>query len=210
MALTPQFSAGEDLSAAKLNASSIPVVSATSDIVSPFQGQLVYNTTTGLLHRYTGSSWIAYYAGTAWISKLATESVTSSTALQGDNDFAWSVITNSTYALEGYVPYIAGTTGDINCDFTVPAGSSFLWTNFGTVGPAGGASLTDINYVTQGGSVARAMNGNGATTMSFHPMGYLTTAGTAGTLQFRWAQNTSDATATQVLIGSWMKLTKIA
>lgn len=58
MAVTGQFAAGSDLTAASLNSSSIPVVSATSDILAPFTGQIVFNTTDNKLYRYTAGSWV--------------------------------------------------------------------------------------------------------------------------------------------------------
>lgn len=57
MAVTQQFLAGQLLTASQLNQSSIPVVSATSDITAPFTGQLIFNTTDSKLYRYTGSTW---------------------------------------------------------------------------------------------------------------------------------------------------------
>jgi hypothetical protein len=205
MAVTAQFSAGEDLTAAKLNASSIPVVSATSDITSPFTGQIIFNTTTGILHRYTGSAWVAFDPSTQWVRKTSNESVTSSTTMQNDDVFAFAVAANTAYALEGYVQYDGAhaVAGDIKADFTVPASSVFTWSNFGT----NVSSLVEYNVVPQAASVSRFMGANDGTTMTFQPKGYLATAGTAGTLQFRWAQNTSNATATRVTVGSWMKLT---
>lgn len=61
MAVTAQFVPGP-VSAAQLNVSSLPVVSATSDIVAPFGGQVVFNTTDNMLYRYDGSSWISFLA----------------------------------------------------------------------------------------------------------------------------------------------------
>lgn len=207
MALTSQFASGVDLTAAMLNASSIPVVSSTADITTPFTGQVIFSTTGNVLYRYTGSAWTVFDPNTTWISKGANESITSSTTIQNDDHFAFSVVANAFYALEGYVPYDGAVGGDIKCDFTVPAGSSFLWTNFGN--NTGG--VTQYNVATQGASVARAISGNGGTaSVAFQPKGYLNTAGTAGTLQFRWAQNTSSGTATTVYASGWMKLTRMS
>lgn len=143
-----------------------------------------------------------------WAYKAATQSVSSSTTLVNDSHLFWSGIpANTVYALEGYV-LIGGAhavAGDIKADFTVPSGASFLWTSFST----NVASLTDHNVVAQGATVVRSYGTNDGTTMSLEPKGYLAVAGTGGTLQFRWAQNTSNATATQVLVGSWMKITRI-
>lgn len=207
MALTQQFTAGEDLTAAKLNASSIPVVSATTDIATPFTGQIIFNTSTGCLHRYTGSAWTLFDANTQSAYKSAIESVTNSTTFQNDDHFSFSVLASSTYALDGYVVYDgASGTGDIKTQWTGPAGASMYYTNFGT-NVSGG--LTTYNVVTQGLGASRDMGANGATAMSFAPKAVLVVAGTAGTFQFQWAQNTSSATSTRILSG-WMKLTKIA
>jgi len=66
MAVTQQFAAGESLTAAKLNTSSIPVVSSTADIASPFTGQIVFNTTDTRLYRYSGTAWIVFTGGPTW------------------------------------------------------------------------------------------------------------------------------------------------
>lgn len=66
MALTQQFAAGTTLTAQKLNESSIPVVSSTSDIGAPFAGQIIFNTTDTRLYRYTGSAWVVFSGGPTW------------------------------------------------------------------------------------------------------------------------------------------------
>lgn len=208
MAVTQQFSAGENLTAAKLNTSSIPVVSATSDITTPFTGQIVYNTTSGSLHRYTGSTWVLFDSNTQWIYKTATESVTSSTTLQNDNDFAFSVPTTGTYALEGYLIYDGSTSADLKVAITVPASATLNWSPYA---PTSGVGTTDYNVqviTTSGGT--RGVACNGATVMSCQPKGTILLGGSAGTVQLQWAQVASNATATRIFINSWMKLTRIA
>jgi hypothetical protein len=41
---------------------SIPVVSATSQILNPFDGQIIFNTTDNMLYRYASSAWNAFAA----------------------------------------------------------------------------------------------------------------------------------------------------
>lgn len=60
MALTQRFAGGETPSATKLNETSIPVASSTSDISSPYTGQVVMVTNGNLLWQYTGSAWTPY------------------------------------------------------------------------------------------------------------------------------------------------------
>lgn len=66
MALTQVFTAGSRPSATKLNESSIPVVSSTSDISAPYTGQIVFSTTDTRLWRFTGSVWITFSGGPVW------------------------------------------------------------------------------------------------------------------------------------------------
>jgi hypothetical protein len=66
LALTQVFTAGSYPPATTLNESSIPVVSATSDITSPYAGQLVFNTSDTRLWRYTGATWVVFSGGPTW------------------------------------------------------------------------------------------------------------------------------------------------
>lgn len=80
MALTQQFTAGSKLTAAQLNASSIPIVSSTSDIAAPFTGQVLFNTTDNCLYRYTGSAWVLLLGGPTWaLSRGTVQSIPNAT-----------------------------------------------------------------------------------------------------------------------------------
>jgi hypothetical protein len=149
-----------------------------------------------------------------FIRKPSNESVTSSITLQDDNDFAFAVAANSVYILESYLIYtgaIDGGTGagGMRMQFTGPAGAAMTWTNFGgnTVG-----GVTAYNVVAESltAGAPRAVPTNAGTAMTCQPKGTLVTSGTSGTLQFRWAQGSTNATATVLQANSWMKLTKIA
>lgn len=144
------------------------------------------------------------------IRKPANESVTSSTTLQDDNDFAFALAANAVYTLEAYIIYSGAATGlgDIKAQFTGPASATATWTNFG----ANVSGSTQYNVVPEGlaAGAPRSMPTNAGTSMTCEPKGVIITAGTSGTLQFRWAQNTSSATATVVGINSWMRLKRVA
>lgn len=143
--------------------------------------------------------------------KTATESVTSSTALQNDDQLFFSVAANARYTLEGFIIYDGATSGDLKLAFTYPAGATFEWSNYGNTGPAAGTSLTDMNTVIQTND-ARSVNATPTPSppgLSLAPRGYLITSSTAGTLQLQWAQDTSSATATRVRAGSWLRLMKV-
>ena len=149
-----------------------------------------------------------------FIRKPSNESVTSSITLQDDNDFAFAVAANSVYTLESFIIYngvIDGGTGAgaLKMQFTGPAGAAMTWANYGA-NTSGG--VTNYNVVAESltAGAPRAVPTNAGTSMTCQPKGTLVTAGTSGTLQFRWAQGSSNATATVVQANSWMKLTKIA
>ncbi len=66
MALTQRYAGGEIPSATKMNETSIPVVSATADISTPYVGQIIFNTTNSRTYRYTGSAWAPFSSGPVW------------------------------------------------------------------------------------------------------------------------------------------------
>lgn len=142
--------------------------------------------------------------------KTADESVTSSTALQNDDELFASLPANSTWSMTSYIQTNGANTGtgDIKIDFSVPAGATLKYTSFGTT-----TSSPAIQYeaTVNSAGTARAVGTNGASPDMGMAMQALVTIGsTAGTVQFRWAQNTSTATATIVRAGSHLKFTRMA
>lgn len=192
----------------------IPVVNNDGDVTDPYNGQVVFNLTAWSLKVFRGSTgaW-ELQPNTIWKYKPATESVTNSTTLQDDDVFSFPVVASSAWALEGFVPYdgAQAPAGGLKTTFAGPAGASMYYTNFGTPDAASG-SLALYNMVAQGLTGTRDMGTQvtATATMCFQPKGVLVVGVTAGTLQFRWAQTTSNGTATRILGGSWMKLTRIA
>lgn len=143
-----------------------------------------------------------------WAIKTSTESVTSSTTLQNDDQLVVPMLANYKYAFEAYLIYDGSTAGDLKAAFTVPSGATLNWTNFA---PNSGGTLVDYNAVVQTSSGAtRNIACNGATVMSCQPKGYVGMGSTAGNLQLQWAQVASNATATRIFLGSWIRLTRIA
>lgn len=78
------FFAGEKLRAADMNNASIPVVNSTSDVTSPYAGQVVYSSATGILMLYDGTLWKgaarkplvhAYTASGASVTNITARSV---------------------------------------------------------------------------------------------------------------------------------------
>jgi hypothetical protein len=140
--------------------------------------------------------------------KTANESVTSSTTLQNDDQLVLAVAASAKYFMEMFIPYTgaASPAGDLKMGFTGPSGATMTWANFGV----NSSALTAYNVVGEALAGGRAVGTNGATTMCCQPKGYLQTSTTSGNLQFQWAQNSSSGTATTILAGALLKLTRIA
>lgn len=155
---------------------------------------------------------VASVASPASIDKLATESVTSSIVLQDDDELFLPLPITSRWAFEAGILYDGATAGDILCQFTGPAGALGWYEGIGL--DDGGAAATDLKM-----QVASVLDGS--TSMSFGALGagvnaalsmkgFITVAGTAGNLRFRWAQRASSATATRVLLRSFLTATRVA
>jgi hypothetical protein len=146
---------------------------------------------------------------TLFARKTANEAVTASTAVQDDDHLFLTVEPNAVYLIDAFLIYLAGNNNpDLLLAWSGPAGATFDWT-------AGGL-LSTVTTVT--GSIHlqhRAIGETvavGATTSAAvaRPSGLLVTGVNGGTFRFRWAQNTSDASATEVRANSWLRAQRVA
>lgn len=144
----------------------------------------------------------------AYIRKTANESVTSSVTLQNDDHLLLALAANTKYAFEGFFIYDGATASDIQVAFTVPSGATINYSAFGPVSGVSATSYSSYGISASGGSLAIACNGAN-NLMGMQPKGYVATAGTAGNLQFQWAQQISGATASRIFANSWMQATVI-
>lgn len=206
MALTQRWAAGEALSAEKLNTSSIPVVSSTADITTPYAGQIIFNTTDSMLYRYTGATWVTY-DGSLKVVKSVLQSKTNNT-LANDNELLLPLVANATYLFEGYLIYDGIAAADFKIAFTGPSGATGVYAAFG---PQSGVSLTSMNSnaANLGGALNLANNAVNSA-MCARPSGYITTTAATGNLQLQFAQVATNATATRVFVGSWLKVYRVA
>lgn len=159
-----------------------------------------------------GSATMKAYQGIGgfdFVRKTSNQQVTSSTTLVNDTQLVLTLTANSIYMIDGFVAYDgAFNAGDFKADWSAPAGATIYWA---VNGPAtGGGALYASNTVSIGTVQTAGTYGTGGAQTSLNPKGLVTTAGTGGSLQFRWAQNTSNATATTVYAGSWFRIQRIA
>lgn len=146
-----------------------------------------------------------------FVRKTADKSITSSTALENDDHLLLSVAANSTYIVDLMVFVDGATTGDFRCGFDEPTGATFTWGQLALINTATAASGSMIVSAFNEGSVSGGPTGTAGagTKMGYRIRGLLRTAGTAGTLQMKWAQGTSDPTATTVFTDSFMTAQKV-
>jgi len=145
------------------------------------------------------------------IVKPATESVTSSTTFQDDDDLVAPVEANAQYKIRLYLLYSSSDIGDIEVGWTGPTGATMDWGMTAASNNTG--SVTTVPNMTLPGLTITGVNelgGSGGSNITGILEGTLTTSSTAGTLQFRWTQGTSDGTATQVRVGSTLEARRIA
>jgi hypothetical protein len=121
--------------------------------------------------------------------------------VQNDNSLALSLGANEAWEFEAFVIVTAATnTPDFKCDFTVPTGATIYW----QAGFVDGSSRTESSVITASATSVNFQVTGGITDV-MHVRGIVATGSTAGTLQFRFAQNTSNNTATVVKANSFIR-----
>lgn len=148
-----------------------------------------------------------------FVRKTADEDVTSSAALQNDNELLYTIGATGTYIakLVLFVTSAANAAGDINLGFSFPTGT-LSYGAFGldsslASGFSGTFAAQAVTSATSG-VTAIGLGASTATNMIVIETDFVATA--TGTLQFMWSQNTSNANKTTVKAGSFMKVKQVA
>lgn len=176
----------------------------TSAISSPVTGMLSHRADGFAFEGYDGTGWVLAAQQQVFCRKTADESLSSTTTLQNDDALLWAVRTGAVYIMHLWVLYNSGTTPDFKLGFSVPAGTTMAWGWFGS-----DPTPAVVNAGPYSESSSTAAGGIGANQW-LHAHGFITTAGTAGNVNFQWAQNTSDGTSTTVRAGSYGYLARVA
>jgi hypothetical protein len=158
------------------------------------------------------------------VARKTSDTSRTNSTVTADPELQFSVVANGVYIWDAFLIYDGHIDGDINIDFTVPAGSSGEWGGMGAGRPVTGASATPTLRIDTAGTsgymvrtetsdVATARSygclGTG-TTLSLIFMGMLRVGSTAGTFSLDWAQQATLATATTMFTDSWIRLQRIA
>lgn len=140
------------------------------------------------------------------VIKAADQTIASQTTPQNDNALLLSLpVASATYIFVCVLDYEGDTQGssDIKWTWAVPSGTTMRYTA-SYITTAGAQIAT--NLLTGGSTQAAGTNGSGQLRGALM-IGSIVMSTTTGTLQFKWAQNTSDATGTivhaQSLLAAW-------
>lgn len=146
-------------------------------------------------------------AETRSVAKTADEPVTNNT-LQDDNELLISVVAQGWYEIAMYIDTEGDPAADLTMGWSVPAGAALSWTESGV----SAGNTNNIGSIKLQRNDAATASGVGIIAAGSVVLlrGVLRVAGTGGTLQFRWAQTSTNATPTIIKTGSVLKLTRVA
>lgn len=171
-------------------------------------GDLIQADATGLPvidgSQLTGlSSTFAGLSDAILVRKASDESLNYQDNLQNDDELLFASGANDVWFFFIFVIHVAGTTPDLKHALSLPTGgTAYMWDS-GYWRATGAEAQSDAT----GTSVCSGTTG----TRKGMRMTYLYVGGgTAGNVQFQWAQNVSDATATVVKANSCIIAFKLA
>lgn len=146
-----------------------------------------------------------------YVRKTGESSATSDTTLDDDPDLQLSVAANCTYEMFLHLIYEGVSTGDLKIAFNGPAGATLDWVANGVASDQALTGQVYVGALAIGDGSPVTLGGSGAgTSMVAQPRGILIVSGTAGTFKLRFAQGTSNATASKIKAGSAMVLRRIS
>ena len=147
----------------------------------------------------------------SWIKrKQVTEEVASSTTMQNDDELYFYLESNSLYRIEAVLTVTGNSTAQIKCDWELTGSAAVVANNRKCRGMApGDTDVTDCNMKTSIHNITTDVpygieGTSGFITEEF----FIRTFDAYGKIQFRWAQVSSNATATQVTSSSYLVITK--
>jgi len=136
------------------------------------------------------------------VVKLVDQSVTSSIVLVDDDELFFAAEANKVYMIKLFIFVSGAAAADLRMSFSLPAG-------------AVGAQMDLAESFITAGQLSRDITSDclPGTNVATNPqiiatMARVIMAGTAGTIQWRWAQRVSNATATIIQQGTMMEVSE--
>jgi hypothetical protein len=133
----------------------------------------------------------------SFVYKTTTETVNNSTTLQDDDELFITVEANKDYIFDMVFLFDSGTTPDFKYAFSVPSGASLIGQELS--GAGGVDNITETGDTISGSGAYRAVK----------ITSILQVGANAGTVTFQWAQNTANASDTNVSSGSYISYKKL-
>lgn len=148
------------------------------------------------------------------LRKPAGQNVTNSTTFVSDTDLTFDLEAERTYLVDARLMVSGPTAADVKTQWVTTGGVS-LFLGRHCIGPAlTTAGNTDTSVRSSGAHLLSTVisYGTDGTTGSRIWESFIletTTIGTAGTCTLQWAQNTANATATQMTSSAYIVLTEV-
>lgn len=165
-------------------------------VVAANNGSLYYNSANNKFRCQQNSVWSDCTTGFNSVTKSADQAAAqSSTTMQNDNTLLFAAAANTTYVFDAWIPVNnSNTTADLKYTFTTPTGSTLtIMTNYYS-----SATANVICNIIASGTACANTTINQANHF-IQVRGHVTAAGTAGNVQFQFAQNTSAAASFPVI-----------
>lgn len=182
-----------------------PITWGTADpTVSQFNQQIRDNEN----HLYERAAIYSVY-------KSADESINTSTVLQNDDALLWSVAANERWHFKILIYATDASNGvaDMKIGWSVPASTTMAWASY--FAPSGAYSgfqpviTTSVPVAVFTESTSHSFGTFNGNFMLIYE-GVVFVSSTAGTVNFKWAQNTSNGSNLTVKAGSFLELVKLA
>jgi hypothetical protein len=132
-----------------------------------------------------------------FVLKSATETVNNSAVFQDDDVISFPVVANKMYYFKCWLLITSGTTPDFKYQWTGPGGAGMDFLACDQINTAGNA-ITYRNIAT-----SHTVNG-AAAYQAYWMEGTVYVGANAGNITLQWAQNTANASNTEVYGRSWL------
>ena len=188
----------------------IGVTDSTAWPVLPTTGDEADNYMAGRLKTLEAG---AGTGGFTFVRKTADETVTTSTALQDDNELFFPIAANETWVSDWVLCVDGATGGDFKLAFNVPAGATGRYFSLaydaGVTTPQGAIVSNGSTDLTDTGAVTRGTLGGGVVSTEYVRL-IVVNGSTAGIVRLRWAQGTSSGTASTLFTNSYVRAERVS
>lgn len=163
--------------------------------------ELMYDTTAAALKVWDGSASVAI-RDFIWIEKAATETLQNDT-FQNDDDFTFTAAASTDYLVEMALMISTGTTPDWKFTWVL---TGMTWGGqWNADVKSATANITNNFNNSLASAASQGVVATAAAVGSLWRATFVIHGGTGGTLNFQWAQSTTDASNTSVLKNSVMR-----